>query len=136
MMLRAPDTEALYEGYAQKGFGVSSLDGSSFPLGLKATSEPIEIPRSLWGVETPDDYRIKALWIKKHNNPKQKNTSDNQQPSGGQAEVRGDYYIIGEGDLSGYLHYSGEPKGEIVICVVVNSAKMLGMTTLKRLRRS
>ncbi len=57
-------------------------------------------------------------------------------------EVRGDYlYIIGEGDLSRYLHYSGEPKGEIVklsevelqpplinyvICVVVNSAKMLG----------
>jgi hypothetical protein len=95
----------------------------------------------------------KPYGSKKHNNPKQKNTSDNQQPSGGQAEVRGDYYIIGEGDLSGYLHYSGEPKGEImtpprpsgrgfyagvsgVICVVVNSAKMLGMTTLKRLRRS
>ncbi|MEM4971265.1 MAG: fumarylacetoacetate hydrolase family protein [Sulfolobales archaeon] len=57
-------------------------------------------------------------------------------------EVRGDYlYIIGEGDLSRYLQYSGEPKGEVVklsevelqpplinyvICVVVNSAKMLG----------
>ncbi|MDT7889071.1 MAG: hypothetical protein RQ885_08870 [Desulfurococcales archaeon] len=26
-----------------------SLDGSLFPLGSTATSEPIEIPRSLWG---------------------------------------------------------------------------------------
>jgi putative transposase len=33
--------EALYEGYAQKGFGVSILDGSPFPLG------------SLLGVEAP-----------------------------------------------------------------------------------
>jgi putative transposase len=40
--------EALYEGYAQKGFGVSS-DGSPVPLGSTTTSEPIEIPRSLWG---------------------------------------------------------------------------------------
>ncbi|MFZ8824108.1 MAG: hypothetical protein ACO2O0_08220 [Desulfurococcales archaeon] len=47
MTFGAPETEALYEGSAQKGFGVSSLDGSPFPLGLKATSEPIEIPRSL-----------------------------------------------------------------------------------------
>jgi hypothetical protein len=49
MMLRASEVEALYEGIAQKGFGVSSLDGSPFPLGLKATGEPIEIPGSLWG---------------------------------------------------------------------------------------
>ncbi len=41
--------EALYEGYAQKGFGDPKVDGSPMPLGLKATSEPIEIPRSLWG---------------------------------------------------------------------------------------
>jgi IS605 OrfB family transposase len=41
--------EALDEGIAQKGFGVSILDGSPIPLGLKANSEPIEIPRSLWG---------------------------------------------------------------------------------------
>ncbi len=46
-MLRAPEAEALYEGYAQKGFWFLSIDGSPFPLGLKATSEPIEIPRSL-----------------------------------------------------------------------------------------
>jgi hypothetical protein len=49
MMLRAPETEALDDGYAQKGFGVSSLDGSPVPLGSTATGEPIEIPRSLWG---------------------------------------------------------------------------------------
>jgi putative transposase len=41
--------EALYEGYAQKGFEVSILDGSPIPLGSTATYEPIEIPRSLWG---------------------------------------------------------------------------------------
>ena len=37
------------------GFDVSSLalDGSPFPLGLKAISEPIEIPRSLWGKWKP-----------------------------------------------------------------------------------
>jgi putative transposase len=41
--------EALYEGNAQKDSGFLSLDGSPVPLGLKAASEPIEIPRSLWG---------------------------------------------------------------------------------------
>jgi hypothetical protein len=49
MMLRAPETEALDEGYAQKGFGFLSLDGSPVPLGSTATNEPIEIHRSLWG---------------------------------------------------------------------------------------
>jgi hypothetical protein len=48
MMLRAPETEALYEGIAQKGFGVPSIDGGPVPLGSTATNEPIEIPRSLW----------------------------------------------------------------------------------------
>jgi hypothetical protein len=47
MMLRAPETEALHEGLAQKGFGVSSLEGSPFSLGSTAIHEPIEIPRSL-----------------------------------------------------------------------------------------
>ena len=47
-MLRAPEAEALYEGSAQKGFGFLSIDGSPMPLGSTATSEPIEIPRSLW----------------------------------------------------------------------------------------
>jgi hypothetical protein len=49
MILRAPETEALYEGPAQKGFEVSTLDESPIPLGSTATHEPIEIPRSLWG---------------------------------------------------------------------------------------
>jgi hypothetical protein len=47
MMLRAPETEALYEGSAQKGFGFLCIDGSPMPLGSTATHEPIEIPRSL-----------------------------------------------------------------------------------------
>jgi hypothetical protein len=47
MTFGAPEAEALYEGYAQKGFGVSSLGGSPFPLGSTAIGEPIEIPRSL-----------------------------------------------------------------------------------------
>ncbi|MDT7887605.1 MAG: hypothetical protein RQ885_01350 [Desulfurococcales archaeon] len=49
MMLRAPETEALYEGNAQKGFGVPILDGSTVSLGSTAAYEPIEILRSLWG---------------------------------------------------------------------------------------
>ena len=79
MMPRAPETEALHEGYAQKGFGVLGIDGSTVPLGSTATHEPIEIPRSLWGRwKSPDATGIKTLWIKKHSNTKQKNTSDNQ----------------------------------------------------------
>ena len=60
MMLRAPETEALYEGYAQKGFGDPGVDGSPIPLGSTATHEPIEIPRSLWGRwKSLDDHRAK-----------------------------------------------------------------------------
>jgi IS605 OrfB family transposase len=73
--------EALYEGSAQKGFGDPSLDGSPVPLGSTATSEPIEIPRSLWGRwKSLDDHRdaIASLWIKKQSNPKQININDNQ----------------------------------------------------------
>jgi hypothetical protein len=69
MMLRAPETEALYEGSAQKGFGVSTLDGSPMPLGSTATHEPIEIPRSLWGRwKSLDATGLKTLWIKKQSN--------------------------------------------------------------------
>jgi hypothetical protein len=79
MVLRAPEAGALYEGNAQKGFGVSILDGSPVPLGSTATGEPIEIPRSLWGRwKSPDATGLKTLWIKKQSNPKQKNISDNQ----------------------------------------------------------
>ncbi|MDT7889721.1 MAG: hypothetical protein RQ885_12215 [Desulfurococcales archaeon] len=69
MILRALEVEALYEGIAEKGFGVSSLDGSPVPLGSTATHEPIEITRSLWGRwKSLDDYRdiIKTLWRRKH----------------------------------------------------------------------
>jgi hypothetical protein len=47
MTFGAPETEALDEGSAQKGFGFLSIDGSPVPLGSTATHEPIEIPRSL-----------------------------------------------------------------------------------------
>jgi 2-keto-4-pentenoate hydratase/2-oxohepta-3-ene-1,7-dioic acid hydratase in catechol pathway len=66
-------------------------------------------------------------------------------------EVRGGYlYIIGEGDLRRYIEYRGEPKGEsvridevelqppminYVICVVVNSAKMLGLDDPERAKK-
>jgi IS605 OrfB family transposase len=73
--------EALLGNALIKGFGVSSLDGSPVPLGLKATSEPIDIHRSLWGRwRSLDDHRdiITSLWIKKQSNPKQMNISDNQ----------------------------------------------------------
>jgi hypothetical protein len=81
MTFGAPETEALYEGSAQKGFGFLSIDGSPVPLGSTATHEPIEIPRSLWGRwKSLDDHRdaIASLWIKKQNNPKQININDNQ----------------------------------------------------------
>ena len=81
MTFGAPETEALYEGSAQKGFGDPSLDGSPMPLGSTATHEPIEIPRSLWGRwKSLDDHRdaIASLWFKKQSNPKQMNINDNQ----------------------------------------------------------
>jgi hypothetical protein len=79
MMLRAPEAEALYEGSAQKGFGVSILDGSPMPLGSTATHEPIGISISLWGRwKSLDATGLKTLWIKKQNNPKQININDNQ----------------------------------------------------------
>jgi hypothetical protein len=79
MTFGAPEAEALYEGYAQKGFGVSTLDGSPMPLGSTATHEPIEIPRSLWGRwKSLDATGLKTLWIKKQNNPKQININDHQ----------------------------------------------------------
>jgi len=62
--------EALYKGYVQKGFGVSS-DGGPVPLGSTATGEPVEIPRSLWGRwKSLDDHRdvIASLWVKRQSN--------------------------------------------------------------------
>jgi hypothetical protein len=80
MILRAPETEALYEGYAQKGFGVSSLDGSLAPLGSTAfpRSLPGHIAREVERGEAPDAIGLKTLWIKKQSNTKQKNINNHQ----------------------------------------------------------
>ncbi len=81
--------EALYKGYAQKGFGVSS-DGGPVPLGSTATGEPVEIPRSLWGRwKSLDDHRdvIASLWVKKQNNSKQMNINDHRGTSGERASL-------------------------------------------------
>ena len=57
MAFGAPEAQALYEGYAQKGLGVSSIDGSLVPLGSTAINEPIGISISLWGRrKSLDDY--------------------------------------------------------------------------------
>jgi hypothetical protein len=71
MTFGAPETEALDEGSAQKGFGVSTLDGSPMPLGSTATYEPIGISISLWGRwKSLDNHRdvITSLWVKKQSN--------------------------------------------------------------------
>jgi len=63
--------EALDEGSAQKGFEVSSIDGSPMPLGSTATYEPIGIPRSLWGRwKSLDGHRdlIASLWVERQSN--------------------------------------------------------------------
>jgi hypothetical protein len=79
MMLRAPEAEALYEGSAQKGFGDPRVDGSPMPLGSTATSEPIEIPRSLWGRwKSLDDHRAKNPVDQEAKQHKQININDHQ----------------------------------------------------------
>jgi hypothetical protein len=79
MMLRAPETEALYEGSAQKGFGFLSIDGSPFPLGSTATHEPIGISISLWGRwKSLDDHRAKTPVDQEAKQHKQININDNQ----------------------------------------------------------
>jgi hypothetical protein len=49
MTFGAPETEALDEGSAQKGFGVSILYGSPVPLSSTVTNETTGIFISLWG---------------------------------------------------------------------------------------
>ncbi len=81
MTFGAPETEALDEGSAQKGFGFLSIDGSPVPLGSTAINEPIGISISPWGRwKSPDGHRdaIASLWIKKHSDTKQKKINDNQ----------------------------------------------------------
>ncbi|MDT7896226.1 MAG: hypothetical protein RQ855_08495 [Desulfurococcales archaeon] len=40
MAFGASEAESLYEGYAQKGFGVSSIDGSPFPRAQQPHMSP------------------------------------------------------------------------------------------------
>jgi hypothetical protein len=69
MTFGAPEAEALYGGYAQKGFGVSTLDGSPTPLGSTATHEPIGISKTLWGRwKSLDATGLETLWIEKQSN--------------------------------------------------------------------
>jgi hypothetical protein len=63
MMLRAPETEALYEGSAQKGFGDPSLDGSPMPLGSTATSEPTRVSKTLWIKKQSNPNKRKSMTI-------------------------------------------------------------------------
>jgi hypothetical protein len=70
MMLRAPETEALYEGYAQKGFGFLGIDGSPMPLGSTATNETTGVSKTLWGGEAPQCHRIKTCGSKSSNTNK------------------------------------------------------------------
>jgi IS605 OrfB family transposase len=71
--------EALYEGYAQKGFGFLSLalDGSTMQLGSTATHEPKRFQDLCGGGRSPPMPQDQNLWIRKHSNPKQMNTGDN-----------------------------------------------------------
>jgi hypothetical protein len=57
-------------------------------LGLKAISEPIEIPRSLWGVEAPDATELETLWIKKQSNTNKRKSMTIE----GQADLNGSLY--------------------------------------------
>jgi hypothetical protein len=63
MMLRAPEAEALYEGYAQKGFGDPGVDGSLFPLGSTATSEPTGVSKTLWIKKQDNTNKRKSMTI-------------------------------------------------------------------------
>ena len=70
MMPRAPEAEALYEGYAQRGFEVLSLDGSPFPLGSTATNETTGISKTLWGRWKPlDSHRARNLRVRSKASP-------------------------------------------------------------------
>jgi IS605 OrfB family transposase len=79
--------EALYEGSAQKGFGDPSLDESRCrwaqqpPMKPQGYSNPCGV-----GGSPSTATGLKTLWIRKHSNTKQKNASDNQQPSGDNRE--------------------------------------------------
>jgi hypothetical protein len=70
MTFGAPEAEALYEGYAQKGFGFLSLGGSLFPLGSTATSEPTGVSKTLWIKKQGNTNKRKLITINNHSGDK------------------------------------------------------------------
>ncbi|MFZ8823902.1 MAG: hypothetical protein ACO2O0_07120 [Desulfurococcales archaeon] len=79
----APEAEALDGGSAPIEPQDPRVDGSSVPLGSTAINETTGVFKTLWGRwKSPDATGLKTLWIGKRSNTKQRNISDNQQPSG------------------------------------------------------
>jgi hypothetical protein len=76
MILRAPEIEALDGGSApMEPRDPRVVDGSPFPLDLKATSGPIEIPGLCGGgggLLDSHGNTIASLWRRKHRKPKQR----------------------------------------------------------------
>ncbi|MFZ8822581.1 MAG: hypothetical protein ACO2O0_00275 [Desulfurococcales archaeon] len=73
MMLRAPNTEALYGGLCPEGLRDSKHRWEPGAAGLDRPSEkPTRAYSPGGGVEKPQCHRIKTLWIKRQNNTKNK----------------------------------------------------------------
>jgi hypothetical protein len=64
MMPRAPEAEALYEGYAQRGFEVLSLDGSPFLQVPQPPMKPQGYPKPCGGGGSPRCHRARNLWVR------------------------------------------------------------------------
>jgi hypothetical protein len=83
MTFGAPKTEALDGGSAPIEPRDPRVDRSPVPLGSTATNETTGVSKSLWGRwKSPDATGLKTLWIKKQNNPKQKNINNHRGTSG------------------------------------------------------
>jgi hypothetical protein len=78
MMPRAPEAEALYEGYAQRGFEVLSLDGSPFLQVPQPPMKPQGYPKPCGGGGSPSIATGLETCGSEAKQPKQKNISDNQ----------------------------------------------------------
>ena len=65
MMPRAPEAEALYEGYAQRGFGFLSIDGSPFLWVPQPPMKPQGYPKPCGGGGSPSiATKPKTLWVR------------------------------------------------------------------------
>jgi hypothetical protein len=78
MTFGSPEAEALDGGYAQKGFGVSSIDGSPFPRAQQPLMKPQRYQDLFGGWRSLDAAELETLWLKRQSNPKRINISDNQ----------------------------------------------------------